>query len=161
MMFKGHPYLNKMSCFINHHQNPQLFYLISQKYKVFNFLDLQLLGLVLNDPAIYNPINMHVYEMSSTNQQYAKTKYIPLKSGNLFCEDFFPQQYINLKCLIVNKNGNHVNLIRKNQNPDFIAHQSIDFGHRFLMGQMSEDEEYLITWDDKSKEIKIRKYHQE
>ncbi|CAD8177433.1 unnamed protein product [Paramecium octaurelia] len=104
---------------------------------------------------------MDVYEMRNNNKQYAKTKHIPVKSGIDGCNYYFPQQYIKLKCLIVNKNSQNVNLIRKNQNGDFITHQSIDFGSYDLQGQMSEDGEYLMTWDEKSKEIQIRKYHQE
>ncbi|CAD8215490.1 unnamed protein product [Paramecium octaurelia] len=104
---------------------------------------------------------MDVYEMNSSNKQYAKTKHILVKCGSNQCELYFPQQYIKSKCVVVNKNGYNVNLIRKNQNADFITHQSIDFGSNNLYGQMSEDGEYLITWGDKSKEIQIRKYHQE
>ncbi|CAD8117247.1 unnamed protein product [Paramecium primaurelia] len=103
---------------------------------------------------------MHVYEMNSTNKQYSKTKEIDVKCGKDSCRYYFPQQYIKSKCLLVNKNGFNVNLIRKNQNGDFITQQSIQFGDCNIFGQMSEDGEYLITWDAKSKEIKIRKYHQ-
>ncbi|CAD8155287.1 unnamed protein product [Paramecium pentaurelia] len=105
----------------------------------------------------YSKELMHVYEMSNTNKQYSKTKDILVKSDYNGCEVYFPQQYINSKCLLVNKNGYNVNLIRKNQNDDFITLQSIQFGTNFLFGQMSEDGEYLITWDDKSNEIQIRK----
>ncbi|CAD8213032.1 unnamed protein product [Paramecium pentaurelia] len=102
---------------------------------------------------------MHVYEMSSTNKQYSKIKEIAVKSGYSGSTYFFPQQYIKQKCLVVNKNGYNVNLIR-NQNGDFITQQSIDFGHNSIYGYMSEDGEYLMTWDYKSKEIQIRKYYQ-
>ncbi|CAD8085715.1 unnamed protein product [Paramecium primaurelia] len=105
--------------------------------------------------------HMHVYEMNSTNKQYSKTKEIDVKSGYNGCDYWFPQQFIKKKSLVVNKNGQNVNLIRKNQNGDFITQQSIDFGHNNIYGQMSEDGEYLMTWDEKSKEIQIRKYYQE
>ncbi|CAD8178172.1 unnamed protein product [Paramecium pentaurelia] len=107
----------------------------------------------------YGKEQMHVYEMSSTNKQYSKIKEIAVKSGYSGCHYYFPQQYIKQKCLVVNKNGYNVNLIR-NQNGDFITQQSIDFGHNSIYGQMSEDGEYLMTWDYKSKEIQIRKYYQ-
>ncbi|CAD8214490.1 unnamed protein product [Paramecium octaurelia] len=103
---------------------------------------------------------MDVYEMSSTNKQYSKTKQIAVKCGQS-CHYYFPQQYIKQKCLLVNKNGQYVNLIRKNQNADFITQQSIDFGHQYVYGQMSEDGNYLITWDYESKQIQIRKYQQQ
>ncbi|CAD8128354.1 unnamed protein product [Paramecium sonneborni] len=57
---------------------------------------------------------MYIYEMSSTNKQYSKTKAISVKSDSYDCSDYFPQQYIKQKCLLVNKNGSNVNLIRKN-----------------------------------------------
>ncbi|CAD8191525.1 unnamed protein product [Paramecium octaurelia] len=104
---------------------------------------------------------MDVYEMNSSDKQYAKTKHIPVKCGRNGWNYYFPQQYIKSKCVVVNKNGCNVNLIWKNQNADFITHQSIEFGSSDLQGQMSEDGEYLITWDNQSKEIQIRKYHEE
>ncbi|CAD8166248.1 unnamed protein product [Paramecium pentaurelia] len=108
---------------------------------------------------MYSHSNLKV---SSTNKQYSKTKEIDVKSGsNCGCNVWFPQQYIKQKCLIVNKNGYNINLIRMNQNGDFITKQSIDFGHHNIFAQMSEDGEYLMNWDNKSKEIQIRKYHQE
>ncbi|CAD8205161.1 unnamed protein product [Paramecium octaurelia] len=102
---------------------------------------------------------MDVYEMSSTNKQYSKTKQIAVICSQS-CQYWFPLQYIKQKCLLVNKNGQYVNLIRKNQNADFITQQTIDFGHDYLFGQMSEDGNYLITWDYKSKQIQIRNYQQ-
>ncbi|CAD8116712.1 unnamed protein product [Paramecium primaurelia] len=39
----------------------------------------------------------------------------------------FPQQYLNLKGLLLNKNGNYINLMRKKEKSDFIIQQSIEF----------------------------------
>ncbi|CAD8214599.1 unnamed protein product [Paramecium octaurelia] len=103
---------------------------------------------------------MHVYEINSTNKQYSKTNQIDVKSDSNGCDYFFPQQYIKSKCLLVNKNGKNVNLIRKNQNGHFITQQSLQFGHNQLYGSMSENGQYLMTWDQNSKEIQIRKYQQ-
>ncbi|CAD8194006.1 unnamed protein product [Paramecium pentaurelia] len=137
------------------------------KWNVIQKISIQMFGYRLcfiNDNLFafqsYNQDLMHVYEMSITNKQYIKTKDISVKRGGK-CAFFFPQQYIHSKCLLVNKNGCYVNLIRKNQNGDFISLQSIDYGTSDLYGQMSEDGEYLITWDDKSKQIQIRKCHYE
>ncbi|CAD8110585.1 unnamed protein product [Paramecium primaurelia] len=104
---------------------------------------------------------MYYYEINNTNQQYTKTKEIVVKSDHNGCDYYFPQQYIKSKCLLVNKNGQNVNLIRKNQNADFITQQSIQFGHNGIYGQISEDGQYLMTWDYNSKEIQIRKYNEE
>ncbi|CAD8189365.1 unnamed protein product [Paramecium pentaurelia] len=100
---------------------------------------------------------MHVYYINSRNQQFFKSKQITVKSGSLCCINQFPQQYLKCKCLLVNKNGYRINLIRKLQNGDFLTEQTIKFDHPHIFGQLSDDGEYLITWDQKSKEIQIRK----
>ncbi|CAD8178043.1 unnamed protein product [Paramecium pentaurelia] len=100
---------------------------------------------------------MYIYEMDTNNKQYNKIKEIELKCDSCDCDCLFPQQYIKSKCLLVNKNGNNLNLMRKQQNGDFIIQQSIEFGSHALYGQLSDDGEYLITWDKGSKEIQIRK----
>ncbi|CAD8097136.1 unnamed protein product [Paramecium sonneborni] len=100
---------------------------------------------------------MHVYEMDRDNQQFRKTKEVAVKCGQNIDYYLFPQQYLQSKCLLVNKNSKNVNLIRKNENGDFIIQQSIEFGTYQIFGQLSDDGEYLITWDNESKEIQIRK----
>ncbi|CAD8060830.1 unnamed protein product [Paramecium primaurelia] len=95
---------------------------------------------------------MHVFEMNSTNK-YTKTKDIPVKGGSDSCS--FPQQYIKSKCILVNKNASNVNLIRKKQNGEFIIEQSIYFGTGSNYGYMTDDGQYLITWDYQTKEYQI------
>ncbi|CAD8119812.1 unnamed protein product [Paramecium sonneborni] len=103
---------------------------------------------------------LHVYELDPNNKQYRKTKEISVKCGSSNCDCFFPQQYLKSKCMLVNKNGKNLNIIQMKQNGDFVVQQSLEFGNQNLYGQLSDDGEYLITWDDKSKEIQIRKYKQ-
>ncbi|CAD8130898.1 unnamed protein product [Paramecium sonneborni] len=102
---------------------------------------------------------MHIYEMNNTNQQYLKTKHILVKGGG---DDyyFFPQQHIKSKCLLVNRNGKYVNSIRTNENGEFKTEQSIEFIDYQLYGCLSDDGQYLITWDYISKELQIRKYYE-
>ncbi|CAD8066623.1 unnamed protein product [Paramecium primaurelia] len=101
-----------------------------------------------------------VFEMNPNNKQFTKTRDITIKCGK---DNFsrFPQQYINSKCILVSKNGEYVNLIRKQQNGEFRTEQSIHFGINCLYGVMSDDGEYLITWDDKSNIIQIRRYKEQ
>ncbi|CAD8214495.1 unnamed protein product [Paramecium pentaurelia] len=111
----------------------------------------------------FQPMNqqqMYLYERISSNQQFIKTKQISVKSASKNCANLFPQQYLKSKCLIVSKNGQNINLIQKKENGDFINKQNILIGHNQIFGSLSDDGEYLITWDGKSKEIKIRKCHQ-
>ncbi|CAD8191716.1 unnamed protein product [Paramecium pentaurelia] len=104
---------------------------------------------------------MYIYELDTNNKQYNKIKQIAVKCDSSDCDCLFPQQYTKSKCLLVNKNGKNVNLMRKKQNGDFIIQQSIQFGSDTLYGQLSDDGEYLITWDHGSKEIQIRKYKEQ
>ncbi|CAD8169861.1 unnamed protein product [Paramecium pentaurelia] len=103
---------------------------------------------------------MDIYEMDSNTKQYSKTKQIAVKYGSGGENILFPQQYLKSKCILVNKNGTNVNLMRKKENDDFIIQQYTEFNHKLIFGQLSDDGEYLITWDDKSKEIQIRKFRQ-
>ncbi|CAD8072864.1 unnamed protein product [Paramecium sonneborni] len=100
---------------------------------------------------------IHVYELNIVSKQFTKTKQISLDQSDGDSILFFPQQYIKPKQLLVSKHSN-INLIRKIENDEFKVEQSIEFGTNQLYGQMSDDGEYLITWDDKSKEIQIRRY---
>ncbi|CAD8204004.1 unnamed protein product [Paramecium pentaurelia] len=103
---------------------------------------------------------MHVYEMNIVSKEFTKTKNINVNQG----DDgyvLFPQQYIKSKYLLVSKNYQTVNLIRKLENDEFKVEQSIQYGSYGLFGQMSDDGEYLITWDYSSKKIQIRKQTEE
>ncbi|CAD8163646.1 unnamed protein product [Paramecium pentaurelia] len=101
-----------------------------------------------------------VYEMNSINQQFTKTRDIHVKCGS-DSNYLFPQQYINQKCILMSKNGQYVNLIRKKLNAEFVTQQSIHFDTNSLYGGMSNDGDYLITWDYKSKQIQVRKYKEQ
>ncbi|CAD8117659.1 unnamed protein product [Paramecium primaurelia] len=103
---------------------------------------------------------IYVFEMDSNTKQYKKTKEIAVKSGQIIDKWLFPQQYLKAKCLLLNKNGNFINIMRKKENGDFIVQQSIEFKTQDIYGQLSDDGEYLITWDSGSKEIQIRKYRE-
>ncbi|CAD8067413.1 unnamed protein product [Paramecium primaurelia] len=96
--------------------------------------------------------------MNNSNKQYTKIKDIPVKGGSDNC--FFASQYIKSKCMLVNKNGSNVSLIRKKQNGEFMTEESIEFGTQYIFGYMTDDGQYLITWDNQSKEIQIRKYQE-
>ncbi|CAD8122200.1 unnamed protein product [Paramecium sonneborni] len=100
---------------------------------------------------------MQIYEMDNKTKQYRRMNEITIKCGSNFDHYSFPQQYVKSKCLLVNKNGKSVNLMRKKENGDFIIEKSIEFDDQRIYGQLGQDREYLITWDNKSKEIQIRK----
>ncbi|CAK75745.1 unnamed protein product (macronuclear) [Paramecium tetraurelia] len=102
---------------------------------------------------------MHVYEMNDISKQFTKIKDIVVNQCNSNSQSgLFAQQFMKQKQLLVSKHGNSINLIRKTDDNQFKVEQSIQFDSRCIYGQMSDDAEYLITWDHKSKQIQIRKY---
>ncbi|CAD8215306.1 unnamed protein product [Paramecium octaurelia] len=101
-----------------------------------------------------------IFEMNKINQQFTKTTDINVKCGS-DSNCLFPQQYIHSKCILVSKNGQYVNLIRKTLNGQFVTQQSIHFNTNSLFGGMSDDGEYLITWDNNSMQIQIRRYQEQ
>ncbi|CAD8214909.1 unnamed protein product [Paramecium pentaurelia] len=48
-------------------------------------------------------------------------------------------------------------LIRFTENAEFKVEQSIQFGTNYIYGQLSDDGEYMINWDQTSNEMQIRK----
>ncbi|CAD8214532.1 unnamed protein product [Paramecium octaurelia] len=99
--------------------------------------------------SLYQKQQISIFEMNN----------IHVKCGS-DCNSLFPQQYINSKCILVSKNGQYVNLIRKTLNGQFVTQQSIHFNTNSLFGVMSDNGEYLITWDNQSNQIQIRTYQQ-
>ncbi|CAD8066614.1 unnamed protein product [Paramecium primaurelia] len=100
--------------------------------------------------------SMYLYEVDNITRKYTKIKNIEVKNGNN-CNYLFPQQYIKKKQLLINKNGTTINFLNVQLNDEINLIQFIDFGTKSIFGQISETGELLITWDDKSKEIQIRK----
>ncbi|CAK76409.1 unnamed protein product (macronuclear) [Paramecium tetraurelia] len=101
---------------------------------------------------------MHVYEIDRVTNQFRRTSEIAVKSGSNKCDSSFSQFYSKSKCLLLNKNGNFVNLMRMQKNGRFVVEQSIQFNDYHIFGQMTDDGELLVTWDAGSKEIQIRSF---
>ncbi|CAD8176260.1 unnamed protein product [Paramecium octaurelia] len=75
--------------------------------------------------------------------------------------DFFSQQMIEEKSILLHKTGNTINIIQINQkNNEFSVVQSIQSSDVYLYGAMTRDGKYLVTWDNESRCIRIRKYQQ-
>ncbi|CAD8188870.1 unnamed protein product [Paramecium octaurelia] len=101
---------------------------------------------------------MHVYQLNNISKQFVKSKDINVNESDSDFGELFPQQFLKQKQLLVSKHGNSINLIRKTEVDQFIVEQSIQFDSYYIFGQMSDDGEYLITWDSQSNQIQIRKY---
>ncbi|CAD8129501.1 unnamed protein product [Paramecium sonneborni] len=100
---------------------------------------------------------MNVYERDIQNNQFKLTKEVNVRSSRN-CQNYFPQQFIKKKSILVNKNGRFINLLRINCNGDFINEQVLEFDHKFIFGSMTEDGEYLVIYDDQEKKVQMRKY---
>ncbi|CAK56685.1 unnamed protein product, partial (macronuclear) [Paramecium tetraurelia] len=138
---------------------------LERKWSVSQKIQLNLYGYRLcfinNNVFTFQPFckgKMQVYQLDINNKQYRMAKEIAVNCSLNQDEIFFPQSYVKSKCLLVNKNGKNVNLMREQENGEFVLQQSIEFDCHDVFGQLSNDGEYLITWDIGSKEIQIRKY---
>ncbi|CAD8130279.1 unnamed protein product [Paramecium sonneborni] len=117
----------------------------NKKWTVIQNIKVDCQGLILcfinNNLFTFQPYKgnlMHVYELNNGSKQFTKTNHIALVQ-NIF------------RYVIQNQNN-----YLKTKNYELKVEQSIKFGSQVLFGQMSDDGEYLITWDNSSQEI--RKY---
>ncbi|CAD8060853.1 unnamed protein product [Paramecium primaurelia] len=105
-----------------------------------------------------------LYKFEQQTGLYLKTKELQIKGSQQFCTFLFPCVYIPSKLIFLSKNGYNLNIIRFNtSNFDGHLEQAIEFDYPNnwlgnIFGTMSEDGEYLITWDSKSKQLQIRQY---
>ncbi|CAD8209813.1 unnamed protein product [Paramecium octaurelia] len=108
--------------------------------------------------------SLYIYTLYPSSGLFSKSKDIPVQGGGQPCVFYFPQQYIPSKQLLISKNGCYVNLIRfqfssYDEIQETQLEQSINFGFECdgeIFGTISEDGEFLITWDSKSKDVQIR-----
>ncbi|CAD8069647.1 unnamed protein product [Paramecium sonneborni] len=103
---------------------------------------------------------LHIYQKNDHDSKFIKSKEVSIQTGsnnaNKICFWFFPQQFIKSQSILVNKQIRSINLIRVNENDDYELIQYIDFQTNRIIGRMTEDGEYLATWDDKTKNLQIR-----
>ncbi|CAD8101560.1 unnamed protein product [Paramecium primaurelia] len=103
-----------------------------------------------------NSLNLSVYKFNQQDGLYHFTKNVQVQNGEN-CSNLFPQKFIKSKNIILNKNGSKVNLIKILPDEEFQLIDAIDFSTRKIFGNMSNDGQYLCTWDWISKQIQIRR----
>ncbi|CAD8161404.1 unnamed protein product [Paramecium octaurelia] len=105
--------------------------------------------------------HLYIFKFNSSYQQFEKRDEISVRGSNQYCFSGFPSAYIQSKKLLIIKNGYYVNLLKvkhsKQEDIKFTLEQSIEFGTRYIFGTQTEDGDLLITWDEESKQIQIRK----
>ncbi|CAD8148245.1 unnamed protein product [Paramecium pentaurelia] len=100
---------------------------------------------------------LDIYELLQNEKEFEKTQEIEVK-GEQGCYFCFPQKFISSKQLLLSKNGNQVNLLIRNKQNQFRFNHSINFETGQLWGTISDDGQYLATWDNRSCQIQIRKF---
>ncbi|CAD8106208.1 unnamed protein product [Paramecium primaurelia] len=111
---------------------------------------------------------LFLYQLDENTQMFNKLQDVIVEGvgGNKTCAIFFPLVYIDNKQILISKNGQKINLIKLTFSPSnqlFNQIQTIDYGFQpngWLFGTVTQDGEYLITWDQKSKNIQIRSYQE-
>ncbi|CAD8119153.1 unnamed protein product [Paramecium sonneborni] len=101
-------------------------------------------------------LELSIYKINETNEQYYLTKNISVQNDN-HCSNLFPLKFVKAKNLILNKNGSKVILIKILNNGQFVEQEHIDFNTRYVYGVISNDGNYLTTWDQNSKYLQIRR----
>ncbi|CAD8072409.1 unnamed protein product [Paramecium primaurelia] len=104
----------------------------------------------------FNGQTMHLYQFQPKNNIYALSKTIDVIQSKEGCTNLFPKQFIKQQSILINKNGECVNIILIKNNDECIIQQQIQFGHYCINGNISHDGQYLITWDLCSSQIQIR-----
>ncbi|CAD8116178.1 unnamed protein product [Paramecium sonneborni] len=111
---------------------------------------------------IWQPRNINqaiIYQWNSNLNQFDQSyQNIQLLQSSNGYQNFFPSIYNEEKQLIINKHGRYVYVLKKLINNTFLISQVIEVGHYCNYGSLSKNGEYLVIWDEDSRNFVIRKY---
>ncbi|CAD8144042.1 unnamed protein product [Paramecium octaurelia] len=119
-----------------------------------------------NDTFVFQPAtqlwngtkHMNLYRLNQQNQ-YIKQNAIPVKGGGQLCGQIFPSLYNLSKQILLMKNGKYINIFKYVDRSFKLRYKEVlSFGTSEVSGTLSDDGEYLITWDKKSRQIQVRMY---
>ncbi|CAD8142267.1 unnamed protein product [Paramecium pentaurelia] len=127
-------------CFINNH--------------VFTFQPIE------TAPQLQGSAHIHIYIYNTQKEQYLKSKTVLVQGGGQPCRPYFPQLYLNSINLLLSKNGHYLNFIRikfssSKSDLECNLEQAINFGTMNTYGTISDNGEFLVTWDQKQNNIQI------
>ncbi|CAD8151275.1 unnamed protein product [Paramecium octaurelia] len=100
---------------------------------------------------------MEIYELNRNTKVFTQIHQVEVQSSYK-CDALFPQQFNKQKSILITKNGQHVNLYRIMPDKTILSQEPIKFCNEFVYGALDKKGEYLITWDDFSQQIQLRKY---
>ncbi|CAD8214935.1 unnamed protein product [Paramecium octaurelia] len=108
--------------------------------------------------------HLFLYTLDLATGLFIKSRELALSRSGQTCQYFFPQVYVASKQLLVSKNGYWVNLIKFNfhsQGWDCKLEVELNFNQCGNFGNIfetiSNNGEFLVTWDCKSGNIEFRK----
>ncbi|CAD8129502.1 unnamed protein product [Paramecium sonneborni] len=114
--------------------------------------------------------SLHMYIENSNTGKYQQARDFRYKKYQYECQTQFPARYFPQRYLLLIKHGDTINLIKFNffesllyqQDCNCILEQCLEFNsNQFnggLFGGVSENGEFLVTWDSRSLQILIRQF---
>ncbi|CAD8205586.1 unnamed protein product [Paramecium pentaurelia] len=116
---------------------------------------------VEDDLLLWQPRNINkaiIFQWESNSNQFIQSNQnIQLNQSSNGYQNFFPSIYNQYKQVVINKHGRYVYILKKEQNNTFLISQVIEVGHYCNYGSLSPNGEYLVIWDEGSKNFQIRK----
>ncbi|CAD8199474.1 unnamed protein product [Paramecium octaurelia] len=110
---------------------------------------------------IWQPRNINkaiIFQLDSNLNQFNQSNQnIQLIQSSNGYQNFFPSIYNEQKQVVINKHGRYVYVLKKEFNNAFLISQVIEVGHYCNYGSLSPNGEYLVIWDEGSKNFQIRK----
>ncbi|CAD8165548.1 unnamed protein product [Paramecium pentaurelia] len=105
-----------------------------------------------------------IYSISQVGR-CIKQKEIVIKGEGATCMQYFPLIYNSAKQILISKNRQNINILSlkfsaQSNSYSCDIEQNIDYGDFRIFGTMSDDGEFLITWDQNSQSIQVRKFRQ-
>ncbi|CAD8213345.1 unnamed protein product [Paramecium pentaurelia] len=97
---------------------------------------------------------------------FFESNQLSITDGGISCYYFFSLIYNLKKNILINKNNNNINVIRvlkqnkQKECVEFRLEQIIELENSCIFGTLSNDGEYLVTWDETYKQIQIRQYQE-
>ncbi|CAD8148187.1 unnamed protein product [Paramecium octaurelia] len=113
-----------------------------------------------------SPETIWVYKLKKENEQYSLFQNIKTSDTLQACIGSFPLFYNHQKKLLLFQNGNSLKIMKLQnlEKGEFTLEQVISFNKslrinplRFICGAISKDWQYLVTWDNTSFCLQVRK----
>ncbi|CAD8106398.1 unnamed protein product [Paramecium primaurelia] len=106
-------------------------------------------------PRSQNKTFFYEYD-TNTNQFELDQHHIVLQQSSEGYQNFFPSIYNEEKQVLINKHGQFVYIMKMNLSHNLEISQMIDIGHYCNYGSLTNDGQFLVIWDEKSKCLQVR-----